>query len=105
MDSTVVANRGFKALKQSVKLHFRSKNQQEMMDTYTSMLKYIKSAVTRNDSEKVKIIEGRASRAAAHLSILSGNSLDPGGDFNVVKYGHAASLLRDNVDGLTRSEE
>jgi COP9 signalosome complex subunit 2 len=45
--------RGFKALKQMVKLHFKLGNQREMMERYRQMLGYVKSAVTRNCSEKV----------------------------------------------------
>jgi len=44
---------GFKAHKQMVKLQFKQKNYKEMMVTYKYMLTYIKSAVTRNYSEKV----------------------------------------------------
>mmetsp|Transcript_51942 Transcript_51942/g.116618 ORF Transcript_51942/g.116618 Transcript_51942/m.116618 type:complete len:435 (-) Transcript_51942:63-1367(-) len=44
---------GFKAYKQMVKLHFKLKNLPEMMSAYKEMLTYIKSAVTRNYSEKV----------------------------------------------------
>ena len=44
---------GFKALKQTVKLHFKLGNRKEMMTSYRQMLTYIKSAVTRNYSEKV----------------------------------------------------
>ena len=44
---------GFKALKQTVKLHFKLGNRKEMMTSYREMLTYIKSAVTRNYSEKV----------------------------------------------------
>lgn len=44
---------GFKAHKQMVKLQFKQKNYKEMMVTYKVMLTYIKSAVTRNYSEKV----------------------------------------------------
>ena len=43
---------GFKALKQMIKLHFRLGNYREMMDRYKQLLTYIKSAVTRNYSEK-----------------------------------------------------
>lgn len=45
--------RGFKALKQMVKLHFKLGNSKEMMERYRLMLTYVKSAVTRNYSEKV----------------------------------------------------
>lgn len=43
---------GFKALKQTVKLHYRLGRYKEMMEAYRVMLTYIKSAVTRNYSEK-----------------------------------------------------
>ncbi|CAL9000681.1 unnamed protein product [Prunus brigantina] len=43
---------GFKALKQTVKLYYRLGRYKEMMDAYRVMLTYIKSAVTRNYSEK-----------------------------------------------------
>ncbi|KAL2564599.1 hypothetical protein AAZV13_19G056000 [Glycine max] len=43
---------GFKALKQTVKLHYRLGRHKEMMKAYREMLTYIKSAVTRNYSEK-----------------------------------------------------
>ena len=43
---------GFKALKQMVKAYFRDGNFGEMMLKYKEMLQYIKSAVTRNYSEK-----------------------------------------------------
>lgn len=43
---------GFKALKQMIKINFKLNNYQEMMDRYKQLLSYIKSAVTRNYSEK-----------------------------------------------------
>uniref|UniRef100_M1C2R1 COP9 signalosome complex subunit 2 n=1 Tax=Solanum tuberosum TaxID=4113 RepID=M1C2R1_SOLTU len=43
---------GFKALKQTVKLYYKLGKFKEMMDSYREMLTYIKSAVTRNYSEK-----------------------------------------------------
>ena len=43
---------GFKALKQMIKINFRLTNYQEMMNRYKQLLTYIKSAVTRNHSEK-----------------------------------------------------
>merc|ERR1712018_382346 len=43
---------GFKALKQMIKINFRLANYQEMMRRYKQLLTYIKSAVTRNHSEK-----------------------------------------------------
>ncbi|KAL3893051.1 MAG: hypothetical protein SGPRY_014522 [Prymnesium sp.] len=44
---------GFKAYKQMVKLQFKQRKFSEMMASYKEMLTYIKSAVTRNYSEKV----------------------------------------------------
>ncbi|GJT41103.1 COP9 signalosome complex subunit 2 [Tanacetum coccineum] len=46
------ADWGFKALKQTVKLYYRLGRYKEMTDAYREMLTYIKSAVTRNYSEK-----------------------------------------------------
>ncbi|EDW75665.1 uncharacterized protein Dwil_GK23707 [Drosophila willistoni] len=43
---------GFKALKQMIKINFRLCNFDEMMVRYKQLLTYIKSAVTRNHSEK-----------------------------------------------------
>jgi len=43
---------GFKALKQMIKINFRLQNYEAMMDRYKQLLTYIKSAVTRNHSEK-----------------------------------------------------
>ncbi|KAG5517215.1 hypothetical protein RHGRI_037839 [Rhododendron griersonianum] len=43
---------GFKALKQTVKLYYKLGNYKGMMDAYSVMLTYIKSAVPRNYSEK-----------------------------------------------------
>lgn len=44
--------RGFKALKQIVKAHYRLANYSDLLVAYANMLTYIKSAVTRNYSEK-----------------------------------------------------
>lgn len=44
---------GFKALKQIVQLQLKLKNYPAMLESYREMLTYIKSAVTRNYSEKV----------------------------------------------------
>lgn len=44
---------GFKAYKQMVKLQFKRGHYKEMMTAYREMLTFIKSAVTRNYSEKV----------------------------------------------------
>ncbi|CAF1054021.1 unnamed protein product [Adineta ricciae] len=43
---------GFKALKQMMKIYFKMENYEEMLKCYNKLLKYIKSAVTRNVSEK-----------------------------------------------------
>lgn len=43
---------GFKALKQMIKINFQLNNYSEMMERYKQLLTYIKSAVTRNYSEK-----------------------------------------------------
>ncbi|KAL5282063.1 COPS2 family protein [Megaselia abdita] len=43
---------GFKALKQMIKINFKLSNFDEMMIRYKQLLTYIKSAVTRNHSEK-----------------------------------------------------
>ncbi|XP_047520114.1 COP9 signalosome complex subunit 2 isoform X2 [Pieris napi] len=43
---------GFKALKQMIKINFKLGNFMEMMTRYKQLLTYIKSAVTRNHSEK-----------------------------------------------------
>nr|CAD7260820.1 unnamed protein product [Timema shepardi] len=43
---------GFKALKQMIKINFKLGNYKEMMVRYKQLLTYIKSAVTRNHSEK-----------------------------------------------------
>ncbi|CAB3240153.1 unnamed protein product [Arctia plantaginis] len=43
---------GFKALKQMIKINFKLGNFPEMMSRYKQLLTYIKSAVTRNHSEK-----------------------------------------------------
>ncbi|XP_011067036.1 PREDICTED: COP9 signalosome complex subunit 2 [Acromyrmex echinatior] len=43
---------GFKALKQMIKINFKLSNYKEMMSRYKQLLTYIKSAVTRNHSEK-----------------------------------------------------
>ncbi|MCL4129183.1 UNVERIFIED_CONTAM: hypothetical protein GTU68_023257 [Idotea baltica] len=43
---------GFKALKQMIKINFKLGNYEEMMSRYKQLLTYIKSAVTRNYSEK-----------------------------------------------------
>ncbi|CAH2256731.1 jg10962 [Pararge aegeria aegeria] len=43
---------GFKALKQMIKINFKLSNFTEMMARYKQLLTYIKSAVTRNHSEK-----------------------------------------------------
>ena len=64
--------RGFKALKQTVKLHYRIGNYKEMMDAYREMLTYIKSAVTRNYSEKCinNILDFVSNGANQNLELL-----------------------------------
>ena len=53
MDVSYVGFRGFKALKQSTKLLFlQLRRPQDALKTYTELLTYTKSAVTRNYSEK-----------------------------------------------------
>ena len=44
--------RGFKALKQVVKVHYQMNNPKEMLEAYNSMLEYTNGAVTRNAAEK-----------------------------------------------------
>ena len=44
--------RGFKALKQTLKFHYRLGSYKEMMNAYREMLTYVKCAVTRNYREK-----------------------------------------------------
>lgn len=43
---------GFKTLKQMIKIYFRMGNYEAMMNKYREMLTYIRSAVTKNDTEK-----------------------------------------------------
>ena len=53
LPSLTVSYRGFKALKQSTKLLFLTLHRPEdALKTYTQLLTYTKSAVTRNYSEK-----------------------------------------------------
>lgn len=63
---------GFKALKQTVKLHYRIGNYKQMMDAYREMLTYIKSAVTRNYSEKCinNILDFVSNGANQNLELL-----------------------------------
>ncbi|KAF9620870.1 hypothetical protein IFM89_015111 [Coptis chinensis] len=63
---------GFKALKQTVKLYYRLGKYKDMMDAYREMLTYIKSAVTRNYSEKcmsniMDFVSGAASQNSGFL--------------------------------------
>ena len=49
----MIFDRGFKALKQSTKiLYLQLRRPQDALKTYTELLTYTKSAVTRNYSEK-----------------------------------------------------
>jgi hypothetical protein len=70
----LIANifRGFKALKQTVKLYYRLGRYSEMMDAYREMLTYIKSAVTRNYSEKCinNIMDFVSGSASHNFSLL-----------------------------------
>ncbi|XP_055818819.1 COP9 signalosome complex subunit 2-like [Solanum dulcamara] len=63
---------GFKALKQTVKLYYKLGKFKEMMDSYREMLTYIKSAVTRNYSEKCinGIMDFVAGSASQNFSLL-----------------------------------
>uniref|UniRef100_A0ACD5VDY7 Uncharacterized protein n=1 Tax=Avena sativa TaxID=4498 RepID=A0ACD5VDY7_AVESA len=63
---------GFKALKQTVKLYYKLGKYKEMMDAYREMLTYIKSAVTRNYSEKCinNIMDFVSGSASQHFSLL-----------------------------------
>ncbi len=65
-------DRGFKALKQTVKLHYKLGNYKHMMDAYREMLTYIKSAVTRNYSEKCinNILDFVSGSASQNLELL-----------------------------------
>lgn len=64
--------RGFKALKQTVKLYYKLGKYKEMMDAYRDMLTYIKSAVTRNYSEKCinNIMDFVSGSAGQNFSLL-----------------------------------
>ncbi|GKC48467.1 COP9 signalosome complex subunit 2 [Tanacetum coccineum] len=62
----------FKALKQTLKLYYRLGRYKEMTNAYRDMLTYIKSAVTRNYSEKsvnniMDFVSGSASQNIALL--------------------------------------
>lgn len=62
---------GFKALKQVVKLHFKMGNTKAMLESYREMLTYIKSAVTRNASEKkINSLLDHVSAATSDLKLL-----------------------------------
>eukprot|EP00249_Psilotum_nudum_P017360 c26281_g1_i2 orf=253-1572(+) len=63
---------GFKSLKQTVKLQYRLGNYKQMMDAYREMLTYIKSAVTRNYSEKCinNILDFVSGSASQNLNLL-----------------------------------
>lgn len=68
----LVVFRGFKALKQTVKLYYKLGRYKEMMDAYRDMLTYIKSAVTRNYSEKCinNIMDFISGSAGQNFSLL-----------------------------------
>ncbi|WFC96169.1 hypothetical protein MBRA1_002825 [Malassezia brasiliensis] len=62
---------GFKALKQQTKIHFHREQHEEALRTYRALLKYTKSAVTRNYTEKsVNSILDYVSASSASLAIL-----------------------------------
>ncbi|XP_022892481.1 COP9 signalosome complex subunit 2-like [Olea europaea var. sylvestris] len=63
---------GFKALKQTVKLYYKLGKYKEMMDAYRDMLTYIKSAVTRDYSEKCinNIMDFISGSAGQNFSLL-----------------------------------
>lgn len=65
-------SRGFKALKQTVKLYYKLGRYKEMMEAYRVMLTYIKSAVTRNYSEKCinNIMDFVSGSASQNFSLL-----------------------------------
>jgi hypothetical protein len=64
--------RGFKALKQTVKLYYKLGKYTEMMEAYREMLTYIKSSVTRNYSEKCinNIMDFVSGSASQNFSLL-----------------------------------
>lgn len=68
----IIISRGFKALKQTVKLYYKLGKFKEMMDSYREMLTYIKSAVTRNYSEKCinGIMDFVSGSASQNFSLL-----------------------------------
>ena len=52
-DPVTAGNRGFKALKQLVKILYKAKRYEEMLESYRSMLAYLEgTVVTKNASEK-----------------------------------------------------
>ena len=59
-------------MKQTVKLHYRLGNYKEMMNAYREMLMYIKSAVTRNYSEKCinNILDFVSGSASQNMELL-----------------------------------
>jgi len=67
-----LVTRGFKALKQTVKIYYRLGKYKEMMEAYREMLTYIKSAVTRNYSEKCinNIMDFVSGSASQNFSLL-----------------------------------
>ncbi|CAB4060898.1 COPS2 [Lepeophtheirus salmonis] len=77
---------GFKALKQMIKINFRLQNYDEMMRRYKALLTYIKSAVTRNHSEKIHQFH-----SGLHLHFQTN--------------GASAGLLRNNVGGAQRCQK
>lgn len=69
--SLAFTTRGFKGLKQAIKLEFKLKRYDSAVQHYREILSYVKSAVTRNYSEKsinnmLDFIEKSAEDAEAH---------------------------------------
>lgn len=123
----MLACRGFKALKQTVKLHYRIGNYKEMMGAYKEMLTYIISAVTRNYSEKCinNILDFVSGSVSQNLELLqefyqttlraleeAKNEVGKNhvrffmlplfihGDYGVINFWHFAGHESENVCGL-----
>ena len=68
--------RGFKALKQLVKLHYKLKQYDKMMDSYRMLLSYAESStVTKNASEKKinSLLDFMAGASDSEVSVMLGN--------------------------------
>ena len=73
---------------QMVKLHFKLGNSKEMMASYRQMLTYVKSAVTRNYSEKASCLAYELQHA--HAQPLPQRCAGPAGH----ACSHAAAAMR-----------